>query len=279
LLVPNPHFLAWSDNCPTVLIKHDLSPVIQPDLLTPKLRLWHKIVGTERLARRATHIIAISENTARDLIDLWGIPAEKITVIYPGVTPIPPTTARRPITRPYILTLATKEPRKNQAAILQAFAEVAAHFPELHLVIAGGRGWGGRAQARLIASHPFKERIVQKPYVTEAERAALYRHAAMFVFPSWYEGFGFPPLEAMSAGVPVITSMTSATSEVCGDAALLVDPQRSVDLAAAMTALLTDDTIRQRLVDQGQQHWQKFLWERAATQTKAVLQQVARPSR
>ena len=273
MLVPNFLFLNLSRRCKTVLIVHDLSFERYPEFFTAKKRLWHRLIGTRALCRRAAAIIAISENTKRDLVSLYRIDPHRISVVLPGISelffsPIEPSTleaVKKKYQLPgrYILALGNLEPRKNITTLIQAFQKMSNN--DYRLVIAGGRGWKNTALYRQWQHSPVKDRIVFLGYVDAVDKPALYRQAAMFVYPSIYEGFGLPPIEAMACGTPVICSFGSSLPEAVGDAALMVDPYNIEELARMMDQLAADGALARTLVERGRKRSQQFRWQAAAT--------------
>ena len=234
---------------------------------------------------RADHLIAVSEATRRDLIDQLGISPELITVVYEGVD-----TARfrpsgtRPRTDPYVLYVGSEQPRKNLPALLRAFAEVK-RDPELRrlrLVKVGAPQSGDalsgpelRERTRqVVAELRLDDDVVFTGHVPDEELAAYYTHAECLVLPSLYEGFGFPPLEAMACGCPVIVSAAGSLPEVAGDAALLIDPRSVDDLARTLYVVLTDPALRADLRRRGAKRAGAFTWARTAQRTLEVYERV-----
>ena len=226
---------------------------------------------------RADRIVTISESTKQDLIDLLHIPAEKIVIAPPGVDvdafqnsysadALYRIRQQYQLPDQYILYMGTLEPRKNIERLVQAFAQLC-RMPGMEhycLVLAGKRGWQYDTIFAQMQQLGLEDRIVCTGYVDEADKAAVYQMAEVFVFPSLYEGFGMPILEAMAAGVPVVTSNVSSMPEVAGDAALLVDPLNVSELTEAIYKLLTDEALRQQCVARGYERCRLFTWERSA---------------
>jgi glycosyltransferase involved in cell wall biosynthesis len=222
---------------------YDLTTRLMPELHTAaNLRADESLA--QNVFQRAAGLIAISENTKQDAIRLLGLDARRIEVIYPGVPDIYFHAQPKPASRPYALFVGTIEPRKNIDTLLDAWQDSWLHR-EFDLVIAGPGGWAAeQTLARLTAQPPGVRYL---GYVPEDELPALTAGAAVFVYPSLYEGFGLPVAQAMAAGVPVITSNTSCLPEVAGDGALLVDPRSAAEIRAAMEKLLASPTLQQRL--------------------------------
>jgi len=264
---------------PAVVTVHDLALLRFPELGTPALR---RMVGRARDAtRRARAVIAVSEATRRDIVELCGVAAERVHVVHNGVaatfTPLPAAVARaRAAARigsddPYLLHVGTLEPRKNLPTLLRAFAALegdSARPPRL--VLAGARGWGDAPLFALVDALGLTARVSFLGEVGPADLPALYSAAELFVYPSRYEGFGLPVLEAMACGAPVIASNASALPEVVGDAGLLVDPDDVDGLRAAIRRLGGDAELRANLRERGRERAKSFTWERAARETLAV---------
>jgi glycosyltransferase involved in cell wall biosynthesis len=238
--------------------------------------------------RQSMAVIADSQATRADLVRECRVPSSKVHVIPLGRdetlgsvgdhAALEGVRARYGIGRAYLLYVGTLQPRKNLSRILAGFAQVAADpgMVGIQLVLAGKRGWLYEdlfAQAKRAG---LGARVFFPGYVEHADLAALYSGAIGFVFPSLYEGFGMPVLEAQSCGVPVMTSNNSSLPEVAGDAALLVDPQDVDEIAAAMLRLATDDALRADLVERGYANARRFSWEKCARETLAVLEEVGR---
>jgi glycosyltransferase involved in cell wall biosynthesis len=264
----------------TLLTVHDLSFLHYPDHFVPKLVRYLSRVVPRSIAR-AWRVLADSEATRADLIQLLGVPPGKVEVLYSGVAPRfrpepEPGEEKRLQARyglgerPYVLSVGTLQPRKNYVRLIRAFARLR---PETQLVIAGGRGWLYQEIYAEAEKHPDRVRILG--FVDEADLPALYRGAALFVFPSLYEGFGLPVLEAMACGVPVVCSDASSLPEVAGEAALLVDPHDEEGLAERMERALADERLREEMIVRGLEQAARFTWERAARQLLAALDAVA----
>jgi glycosyltransferase involved in cell wall biosynthesis len=262
----------------TLLTVHDFSFLVYPEHFQPRLvRYLNKVVP--RSVDRADLVLADSEATRTDLITHLETPPDKVDVLYGGVDPrFRPEPepgenerlrARYGIgDRPYVLSVGTLQPRKNYVRLIRAFARIAdteaCGRAGLQLLIAGGRGW--LYQDIFAEQEKHSDRVRILGFVDDADLPALYRNAALCAFPSLYEGFGFPVLEGMACGVPVITSSVSSLPEVAGDAALLVNPLDADDLAQAMARTLEDADLRRRMVTRGLAQAARFCWKRAASQ-------------
>lgn len=258
----------------TILTVHDLSFIRTPETATPDLRAYLNRV-VPRSVSRADLVLADSEATRQDVIAFFRTPAEKIDVLYSGVgahfQPARDGDTLRAVQErygvgdaPYILSLGTVQPRKNYGRLVEAVRRL--NQPDLKLVIAGGKGWLDDPLYEQIAALGFGERVVFPGHVPDEDLPALYSAAQVFAFPSLYEGFGLPPLEAMACGVPVVTSNVSSLPEVVGDAALLVDPYDVDALARALEQALADEGLRRTLIQRGYLRARFFTWEKAARQ-------------
>ena len=233
-------------------------------------------------ARRAQTILTISEQSKRDIVQYTKVPADKVVVTYLAAGPEfqPVAAAERARVRQtyqlneFVLTVGALEPRKNLLRLLQAFAQLrAGGYPGL-LVHAGPKGWQYEDIMAEIARLDLQDAVRFLGRVPLEDLVGLYNSAQMFVYPSLYEGFGLPVLEAMACGCPVITSNVSSLPEVAGDAAILLDPYNVEELAAAMQQLWTDQGAAERLAQRGLGQAHKFSWERCAQETLAVYRAV-----
>jgi glycosyltransferase involved in cell wall biosynthesis len=231
--------------------------------LMPELHTAANIQADENFARnvlaRASRLIAISENSRQDAVRLLDLDAERIEVIYPGVPEVYFSAQARPSERPYVLYLGAIEPRKNVDTLLDAWESFRLRG-DFDLIIAGASGWAAEKTLARLAARPIGVRYLG--YVPEDELPGLTAGASAFVYPSLYEGFGFPVAQAMAAGVPVITSNTSCLPEVAGGGALLVDPRSAAEIQSAMDKLLTSRELRQELAAAGMARAQKeYRWK------------------
>jgi glycosyltransferase involved in cell wall biosynthesis len=229
----------------------------------------------ERIWQRADGLIAVSENSKNDAVRLLRIPPERIEVIYPGIPEayvsvdpgeVERVRAKLRLGRPYLLYVGSIEPRKNVDLLLDAYGDLGRTLAgEFDLVLAGSHGWASEATMRRLQAAPPGVRYLG--YVAEADLPALFSGAAAFVYPSLYEGFGFPVAQAMAAGVPVITSGVSSLGEITGGAAVLIDPRSRMELRDAMTSLLESPSRLAELSQRGRAQARKFSWPAAAAQS------------
>jgi alpha-1,3-rhamnosyl/mannosyltransferase len=236
--------------------------------LMPELHTAANIRADESLAKnifqKADALIAISENTRADAIRLLGLDPERVHVIYPGVPEVYFGAQPRPAEHPYVLYVGTIEPRKNIDTLLDAWQGFRLRA-EFDLVIVGSSGWGSEKTMARLASGPQGVRYLG--YVPEDELPGLTAGATAFLYPSLYEGFGFPVAQAMAAAVPVITSNTSCLPEIAGDGALFVDPRSPVEIQAALEKLLTSPSLRDRLRTAGSDRARRYRWDACARQS------------
>jgi len=229
--------------------------------------------------------LADSQATKQDLIELLGVPPEKIAVVYGGIEarfspaadPAGDAMVRQKygLEQPYMFTLGTLEPRKNYVRLMRAYhrlSQEAGSVPPL--IVAGGKGWLYEDIFAEVERLGLGERVRFLGYVQDTDLPALYRGAELFVFPSLYEGFGFPPLEAMACGCPVVCSNSSSLPEVVGDAAILVDPTDEEQIARALYAGLTEATLRERLIERGLARAALFTWPAAARRLVAEYERL-----
>lgn len=275
---------AWM---PCVLTVHDLSFLRYPQGAHPPLLRWLS-KAVPRSVRRARHILADSANTRRDLIELLHVPAERITVIGAGIEAhfrrveerdrLEAVRGRYQLPERFILGVSTLEPRKNFTGLIAAFNILAAQpaYAQLHLVIAGGKGWNYEPIFAAAEASPFRERIHFAGFVEDADLPALYSLAQAFVFPSHYEGFGIPVLEAMACGTPVVCANNSSLPEIAGDAALMVDSADPAQIAEATARVLEDTALRQTLIQRGYAQARRFTWQAAAQRLLQVYEALSR---
>lgn len=277
---PNLHFTALTKNIPHILMVHDLTFHLFKNYYTPRQRLWHRLVAPKTQCQKAKIIIVPSANTKRDIVEYYQIDQKKITVLSPGLNSqfkimnneqltTNKTKIKYSLPDNYILFLGTIEPRKNILGLITAFEQFTTTTYQLQaitysLVIAGAPGWKNHAILKRIHRSPVKDKIKLIGYVDPADKPALYRGASLFIYPSFYEGFGFPALEAMAAGVPVITSNRSSLPEVTSSAAYLINPHRPDEIAEGMKYLLNNQTAREQAIKKGLERAKTFSWERTA---------------
>ena len=270
------HTLPFVFSGKAVVTVHDLGFRYFPEAHTVRDRFYLDNT-THYSVRRASIVLADSQATANDLETFYGVSFRKIRVVYPGVDPppiddIPAVRHKYNLPERYFLFLGTLQPRKNIAVIVQAYQRWRSANPDdtAELVLAGSKGW--------LYDDKWAEGLpgVHMPgYIDDADKGALYAGALALIFPSLHEGFGFPVIEAMHCGTPVITSNTSSLPELGGDAALLVDPLNVGAITNTMTRVSANEAQQQLMIEKGYTQATNFTWERAAEQVMQILEEVA----
>ncbi len=285
--LPNINFCAVSDKTKLFVTAHDLSFEMYPETFSWKQRAWHFFVNPRRLLRSAYRIFSVSQSTKDDLVKRYLLPPSRIEVIRSGVGKNFREYSRNdphlllvkekyhlPYT--FILYLGAFEPRKNITAIIRAFGALKkAGYPELEklsLVLAGVSGWKEEGMREEIKKSPWRKQISLPGFIADEDKPALYNLASCFAYPSLYEGFGFPALEALACGVPVITSHSTSLPEIVGEAAVLVDPSRPQELFLALEQVLLDKDLRALLREKGLVRAKKFLWSETARRVLSAFE-------
>jgi glycosyltransferase involved in cell wall biosynthesis len=252
----------------TVATVHDLTSIRYRELCTGAVLRYPELV--QRSIDRGAVVHVPSAFVRGEVLELLKADADAVRVVPWGVPPVPAPDSLPPVGAPYVLALGTVEPRKDYPSLVEAFFQLSDELPELRLVIAGADGWGAESLTDAVVARRLEDRVIRLGYVNEAERTALLWNADLLAYPSLYEGFGFPPLEAMAAGVPVVATRTGAIPEVVGDAAVLVAPRDPEALAAAIRSALEDSGLRQRLVAAGHARAERFSWGETERQMVAL---------
>lgn len=273
------HLLAHFSRARTVFTLHDLIFLHFPEYHLPYNR-WFLTLAMPRFLRAADVIITPSECSRQDALTWYNLPEAKIKVIYEAASPIFQPAGQRghleavrqkyQLPERFILHVSTIEPRKNLSRLLEAFKAVLNDWPDLKLVLIGKKGWLYDAFFQKLRELGLEEQVIFPGYVDEVDLPACFQLAEVFVYPSLYEGFGLPPLEAMACGLPVISSNSSSLPEVVGDAGLLVDPNDTAAWAEALRRVLADAELRQELAGRALRQAQKFSWQRAADELVEV---------
>ncbi len=284
---PHFNFLSLTSGPKKIMTVHDLSFLRYKEFFSQRKNFWHKSLNIKKLIKNMDKIIAVSENTKRDLMELLAVPEQKIKVIYSGLEPEfnrkisdeQKTKIKEKYKLPnqFILSLSTLEPRKNLISLIRGYEilrESHSEFNNFKLVLAGPKGWKAQATFQAIKNSKFSESIILTDYVDHEDKPALYVLAKIFVYPSFYEGFGFPPLEAMSMGVPTITSFNSSLPEITGKAAWLVDPFSPLEIAQGMYQLLADPVLYEKFRDLGYKRSQEFSWSKTAKNYLQTLEEL-----
>lgn len=276
----SPHFLpiALSPGAKRVTTFHDLSFLRFPEFFSSSSRWWHRFVDPAKAAKFSDRLIAVSHSTARDLEYFYTIDPARVAAIHSGIG----TEMKRPdqseisrykydnvLPEKFILFLGTLEPRKNIIGLIRAFET--AGLRDTHLVIAGSPGWLYKDILKSVKNSPLRDKIRLFGPVEERERPLLYSSASVFVYPSFFEGFGFPPLEAMACGVPVIVSRSSSLPEVVGESGMLVNPYSISSITHALRQILDSQSLFERLSIAGRERAKSFTWAKTAQETLSVL--------
>lgn len=300
----SPHFnftsLSGGRSGPRQIITvHDLSFLRYPEFFSARKNFWHFALNVRKTLRAADKIIAVSENTKNDIVELIGVPAAKVQVIYSGNNiskrevgaeeireflvkhRLTAAAETKPAPGRFILYLGNIEPRKNIGGLIESFNKLKSlavsggrDFSDVRLVLAGASGWKNKKIYAAWQNSPYRDDIKFLGYISKKEREILYYISSVFVYPSFYEGFGFPPLEAMTYGLPVVCSNVSSLPEVVGSAALMVSPFKTTEIVDALQSVLSDESIRAQLVVAGFKRASLFSWDRTAAEYLKIFQEV-----
>lgn len=285
-LLHSPDFIPpFNRNYKSVITIHDLAFLLYPHFLTKESARYYGQI--DQAWRKTDHIIAVSEATKHDCIKMLGVPEKKMTVIHEAANPIyrslPSDEARQVVKTKYkldqdfILFVSTIEPRKNLPGLLQAYRRLRDNYKRDELlVLAGSKGWLWEEVYETVTRLNLEKHVVFLGRVPSEDLVYLYNASRLLVHPSFYEGFGLTPLEAMTCGVPVVASNISSLPEVVGDAALLIDPHDIEGLTVAIWRVLTEKELRKDLICKGLKRAQKFSWEEAARKTLEVYHKVGK---
>jgi len=282
---PHMNFLALSGKGVSILAVHDLSFLVNPEYFSRRKNIWHRMLNLKKLVNKYDKIVAVSENTKEDVIRFFNVSSDKVEVIYPGIggeftyiergdEQLAKIKIKYGLPENFILFLGTIEPRKNILAIIKSFEQLIErnkNLEEYVLVIAGGDGWKNDDIYRAWEESAYKQKIKFLGYVDKNDKVYLYNSAKIFIYPSFYEGFGFPPLEAMACGLPVIVSYSSSLPEICGDACLMINPCDVNELSLAMEELILKEKVYGIYKERGLEQAKKFNWQRTAKSYIEIL--------
>ncbi len=282
LFMPNLNQFQVAGNTKLVLTVHDLSPVTTPEFYNTKRRLWHYFLNYKKAVNRANLILAVSKYTKLDLVRLFNINPDKIKVIYPGINTKKMAErisinklrmARNIYGLPgdYLLFLNTIEPRKNLSNLIKAFEQIES---PVSLVIAGKKGWKYKEVFKQIKNSKKSSKIKYLGYIREEDKPAIISMARALIYPSFYEGFGFQPLEAMALKTPTIVSQVTSLPEIVKDASLLVNPYNIQDLRSAISEIIMKEDLRQKLISKGVKRVVSFNWQLTANQVMEQFKQL-----
>ncbi len=288
-LAPHYNFFSLSSGTKKILTIHDLTFLRYPELFSKRKNFWHQAINIKRLVHSVDMIVAVSENTKQDIIELLNVDEKKIKVVYSGLEnsfhevcsslendnfnneinlqKLKEVKEKYKLPDKYILSLSNLEPRKNLETLIFAYnkiRDVNQDLKDLKLVICGAKGWKYRNIFRSIEKSKYKDDIIYTSYIENKDKPYIYKQAKVFAYPSFYEGFGFPPLEAMACAVPVVASFSSSLPEIIDKAGILVDPKSSDELAKAITSILIDKDLRDYYIDKGLKRAKEFSWQSTA---------------
>jgi len=269
-----------------IITVHDLSFLRYPEFFSRRKNFWHQSLPVYRALKEADTIVAVSKNTKNDIVELAGIDPDKIKVVYSGNNlskrevnqdEADQFLSKHNLSGRLILYLGNIEPRKNIASLIAAFnilkTKRPTEFKDVKLVLAGASGWKNRKIYQTYKRSQFKNDIIFLGYISKKEREVIYSVSSIFAYPSYYEGFGFPPLEAMTYGLPVVCSNVSSLPEVVADAALTVNPFSEEELGHALELMLTDSDLRQRFITRGYKQAVNFSWDKTASAYLQIFQE------
>lgn len=271
LWMPNINFYQINDNVPLVLTIHDLSFLHDREFYSLKRRYWHKMIGINKLVKKSKRIIAVSANTKRDIVRFFPTTEDKIKVINPGVDKIDldDKTANQlladyNISEKFFVYVGTLEPRKNIYSIIRAFDRLHLDYPEISLIIVGGKGWVYKNILKNIHKRNFVHYL---DYIDSPVKNALYYKSMGLVWPSFYEGFGFPPLEALYYKTPLIVSYKTSLPEILRQQALYVDPYNISDIYQSLKTVIDD----KKLVEEYKKSAENFKLPHWIEQSKQII--------
>ncbi len=284
--LPHLNFASFSKNSKNIITVHDLSFLRYPEFFSFRKNFWHWALNIKKNINKFDKIIAVSQNTKNDLIELLNVSEAKIEVVYPGISEDLTKFQEKDqnddidkllkekynLNKDFILYLGTIEPRKNISGLIKGYDKLRDSGIDCLLVLAGGWGWKTKQIKKDWQNSKYRQDIRFIGYIKEDNKPLLYKMAKVFVYPSFYEGFGFPPLEAMYFGLPVISSNVSSLPEVLENAALLINPDKSDEIFQAMKLILSNESVRTKLIEAGYNQANKFTWENTAQKYLQVFE-------
>ncbi len=279
-LMPHFNFVSLSDSGKKIITIHDLSFLKNSEYFSLRKTLWHKIINIGKTLRNFDKIIAISESTKNDLVSLLDISEKKIEVVHSGIdsrfaviedkknnTEILRVKRKYSLPDKFIFFLGSIEPRKNIISVIRAYElmhEKNMIDNDTYLVLAGASGWKNEKIFKFMKKSPFSHMIKFLGFVDSRDKKYLYNLASVFVYPSFYEGFGFPPLEAQKCGTPVVVSNSSSMPEIIADSGIMIDPLNVQELANGLSLVLNNLNLREQLIKRGVENSSKYNWSQTA---------------
>jgi len=280
-IIISPHLNFISYNHKRIMVIHDLSFLHYPNFFSIQDKIWHHFQAVSSQVRKANHIVVDSEFTKSDVIDFFNVKEDKISIIYPGLSSefLNRNDDLNFITKynlnnPYILYLGSFEPRKNVPALIKAFNLLKKYHQNVDLVMCGGKKWLDYEINKSILTSPYKNDIKIITNIISHHRRLLYNKAMVFVYPSFFEGFGLPPLEAQSCGVPVVSSNRTSLPEILQNSALLIDPWSVEEIYMSIKSILENEILRKQLILRGQENIKRFNWQKTANQFIELINKI-----
>lgn len=269
--MPHINFISLMGTARSVLTIHDLSFIKYPEFFSVRKNIWHKFINAKQLVKKFDKIVAISENTKKDIIELLDVDASRISVIHSGLhrpnlmprVKVEMIKKKLDLPDKYLLCLGNVEPRKNIEGVILAYNELRkknTEFRNFKLVVVGALGWKCEDFFKAIHNSPYRQDIVRFGYVSKEFKQVIYEKASILLFPSFYEGFGFPPLEAMSYGTPVIVSNVSCLPEIVNNTAIMINPLNVTEIILAVESILNNEPLKNRLTKVGLNNSSNFNW-------------------
>lgn len=282
IFLPNLNIVSIPTNIPIILMIHDLSWYHFPEFYSLKMRLWHKLLNPKSLVEKSSTIITPSNATKNDLLNTFTVQDSSIQIIPHGIsTDFHPemeardhgVRSRLKLPKRFVLFVGTLEPRKNILSLIEAIKQYREQSrDDIHLVMIGSWGWNTHELRRRLWRKDVNGWVHQLGYVKSEDRPAIYRSATVFVWPSFYEGFGLPILESMASGTPVITSHVSSMPEIAENSAIYIDPYNIEDIASALKGVLQSKPLQVQMQKNGLEQAKKFTWERTAKETLKLFE-------
>jgi len=266
----------------TIVTVHDLVAFLFPNRHNKKAVILEKLF-LKRALKKADQVITVSNNTKKDIFKKFKYEKDKMDTVYCSASDdfkpiekssLSPFVAKTNLPQNFFLAVGTLEPRKNYPGLIKAFAKFGEKFPNYHLIIVGKEGWEFRPIYEEIRENHLSKKVHILGYLSGKSLIGLYNLAKALIFPSLYEGFGIPPLEAMKCGCPVIASYSSSIPEVVGDSALLINPEKPMEIASAMLKLASSEELCEKLRNKGLQQSRKFSWEKSAQKLLQIIEKL-----